>query len=89
MPRATFSIPRGLGKMKYAIIIDARVTSVLETDASRNIININNEWNDRIWTLVPDYVDINYQYDSSNNEFIPPDWTLVDGVWTAPMKAIN
>lgn len=30
------------------------------------------------------YAGIGYRYDAERNEFVPPDWTLVDGVWTAP-----
>ena len=30
------------------------------------------------------YAGIGYRYDRERDEFVPPDWTLVDGVWTAP-----
>ena len=30
------------------------------------------------------YAAINYTYDRERDEFVPPDWTLVDGVWTPP-----
>jgi hypothetical protein len=30
------------------------------------------------------YAGIGYAYDAQRDEFVPPDWTLVDGVWTAP-----
>lgn len=30
------------------------------------------------------YAAIGYLYDRDRDEFVPPDWTLVDGVWTAP-----
>jgi len=30
------------------------------------------------------YAGIGYAYDVDRDEFVPPDWTLVDGVWTAP-----
>jgi hypothetical protein len=30
------------------------------------------------------YAGIGYRYDAERDEFVPPDWTLVDGVWTAP-----
>ena len=30
------------------------------------------------------YAGIGYAYDAERDEFVPPDWTLVDGVWTAP-----
>ena len=30
------------------------------------------------------YAGIGYTYDRVRDEFVPPDWTLVDGVWTAP-----
>lgn len=32
------------------------------------------------------YAGIGYTYDRVRDEFVPPDWTLVDGVWTAPPK---
>ena len=30
------------------------------------------------------YAGIGYTYDRERDEFVPPDWSLVDGVWTAP-----
>ena len=30
------------------------------------------------------YANIGYTYDRERDEFVPPGWTLVDGVWTAP-----
>ncbi len=30
------------------------------------------------------YAGIGYLYDRERDEFVPPDWTLVDGVWTPP-----
>lgn len=30
------------------------------------------------------YAGINYLYDRVRDEFVPPEWTLVDGVWTPP-----
>jgi hypothetical protein len=30
------------------------------------------------------YAGIGYAYDAERDEFVPPDWTLIDGVWTAP-----
>ena len=30
------------------------------------------------------YAGIDYTYDRERDEFVPPGWTLVDGVWTAP-----
>ena len=30
------------------------------------------------------YAGIGYRYDEATDEFVPPGWTLVDGVWTAP-----
>ena len=30
------------------------------------------------------YAGIGYAYDRERDEFVPPDWTLVDDVWTAP-----
>ena len=30
------------------------------------------------------YAGIGYRYDNSTDEFVPPGWTLVDGVWTPP-----
>ena len=30
------------------------------------------------------YAGPGYTYDRERDEFVPPDWTLVDGVWTAP-----
>ena len=30
------------------------------------------------------YAGIGYRYDEATDEFVPPDWVLVDGVWTAP-----
>lgn len=30
------------------------------------------------------YAGIGYRYDAARDVFVPPDWTLVDGVWTAP-----
>lgn len=31
------------------------------------------------------YAGIGYTYDRERDEFVPLDWTLVDGVWTAPV----
>ena len=30
------------------------------------------------------YAGIGYAFDAERDEFVPPGWTLVDGVWTAP-----
>ena len=30
------------------------------------------------------YAGIGYALDRERDEFVPPDWTLIDGVWTAP-----
>jgi hypothetical protein len=30
------------------------------------------------------YAGPGYAYDAVRDEFVPPDWTLVDGVWTPP-----
>ena len=30
------------------------------------------------------YAGIGYTYDRVRDEFVPPDWRLIDGVWTAP-----
>jgi hypothetical protein len=30
------------------------------------------------------YAGIGYRYDPVADVFVPPDWVLVDGVWTAP-----
>jgi hypothetical protein len=30
------------------------------------------------------YAGIGYRYDADRDEFVPPDWVLIDGVWTAP-----
>lgn len=30
------------------------------------------------------YAGIGYTYDRERDEFVPPGWTLIDGVWTAP-----
>ena len=30
------------------------------------------------------YAGIGYAYDRERDVFVPPDWTLVDGVWTPP-----
>ena len=30
------------------------------------------------------YAGIGYTYDRTRDEFVPPGWTLIDGVWTAP-----
>ena len=30
------------------------------------------------------YAGIGYMYDRERDEFVPPGWSLVDGVWTAP-----
>lgn len=30
------------------------------------------------------YAGIGYRYDAERDVFVPPDWTLIDGVWTAP-----
>lgn len=32
------------------------------------------------------YAGIGYQYDAERDEFVPPGWVLVDGVWTTPPK---
>lgn len=31
------------------------------------------------------YAGIGYRYDEQTDEFVPPGWELVDGVWTAPV----
>jgi len=30
------------------------------------------------------YAGIGYAYDAVRDEFVPPGWSIVDGVWTAP-----
>jgi len=30
------------------------------------------------------YAGIGYTYDAVRDEFVPPGWSLIDGVWTAP-----
>ena len=30
------------------------------------------------------YAGIGYLFDRERDEFVPPDWTLVEGVWTPP-----
>jgi hypothetical protein len=30
------------------------------------------------------YAGIGYAYDPVRDEFVPPGWSLIDGVWTAP-----
>jgi hypothetical protein len=30
------------------------------------------------------YAGIGFTFDPVRDEFVPPDWTLIDGVWTAP-----
>lgn len=30
------------------------------------------------------YAGIGYRYDRVRDEFVPPGWVLIDGVWTAP-----
>ena len=30
------------------------------------------------------YAGIGYAYDAVRDEFVPPGWSLIDGVWTAP-----
>ena len=30
------------------------------------------------------YAGIGYRYDEVTDEFVPPGWTLIDGVWTPP-----
>ena len=30
------------------------------------------------------YAGIGYRYDEGTDEFVPPRWSLVDGVWTPP-----
>lgn len=30
------------------------------------------------------YAGIGYHFDRERDEFVPPEWTLVDGEWTAP-----
>jgi len=30
------------------------------------------------------YAGIGYAFDAERDEFVPPDWSLIDGVWTAP-----
>ena len=30
------------------------------------------------------YAGIGYTYDAERDEFVPPGWSLIDGVWTAP-----
>jgi len=30
------------------------------------------------------YAGIGYAYDVDRDEFVPPGWSLIDGVWTAP-----
>ncbi len=35
------------------------------------------------------YAGIGFQYDRERDVFVPPDWTLVDDVWTPPPLASN
>jgi hypothetical protein len=30
------------------------------------------------------YAGIGYTYDAARDEFVPPGWSLIDGVWTPP-----
>ena len=30
------------------------------------------------------YAGLGYAYDRTRDEFVPPGWVLIDGVWTAP-----
>ena len=30
------------------------------------------------------YAGIGYRYDEATDQFVPPGWTLIDGVWTPP-----
>ena len=30
------------------------------------------------------YAGIGYAFDAERDEFVPPGWSLIDGVWTAP-----
>jgi hypothetical protein len=30
------------------------------------------------------YAGIGYRYDRERDEFVPPEWVLIDGAWTAP-----
>jgi hypothetical protein len=30
------------------------------------------------------YAGMGFTFDPVRDEFVPPDWTLIDGVWTAP-----
>lgn len=32
------------------------------------------------------YAGIGYHFDRERDEFVPPEWTLVDGEWTAPLQ---
>ena len=31
------------------------------------------------------YAGIGYRYDEGTDQFVPADWTLIDGVWTPPV----
>lgn len=33
------------------------------------------------------YAGIGYRYDDATDEFVPPGWTLVNGIWTPPVTA--
>ncbi len=35
-------------------------------------------------TMRARYAGVGYLFDRQREEFVPPDWTLVDGVWTPP-----
>ena len=51
-----------------------------------NTLSLAGEWRQTSFngSFRKRYAGIGYFFDRERDEFVPPDWTLVDGKWTAP-----
>jgi hypothetical protein len=50
-----------------------------ETIDSINTVEVGDTWME-----VFQEAQLGWRYDAERDVFVPPDWVLVDGVWTAP-----
>ena len=51
-----------------------------------NTLGLSGEWRQTSFNgnFRKRYAGIGYYFDRDRDEFVPPEWTLVDGEWTAP-----
>lgn len=71
--------------MRVAVSIEQdTIIFVREWNDDSTIEQINALEVDKHWHEVFTSVGVGYTYDRERDEFVPPGWTLVDGVWTSP-----